>query len=103
MKHVKFTIILDKGYRTVSNAWQEGGHFTLQPTFAVSDTRFTSSQTLLTSTVAADRAGNERAVRYSKASEYIKKGLLSNESCERICNVWLAWGFQVNFMYRPVH
>ena len=99
----KFTIVLDKGYRTVSDAWQNGNHFTLQPTFASSDTRFTTSQTLLTSTVAADRAGNERAVRYAKTSEYIKRGLLNNESCKRMSDVWLAWGFQVNFMYRPVH
>ena len=99
----RYTIILDKGYRVTSEAWQNGKHTVLQPVFAKSGVRFTTCDTLLTSSVATDRAGNERAVRYAKISDYISKGLLQNESVETLCDVWLAWGFITNFMYKSVH
>jgi hypothetical protein len=101
-KNIPFTIVLDKGYRVVLDAWNAGGHFVLQPIFAQSDRHFTTDETLLSSTVATDRAGNERAVRYMKISDYVSKGLLSSESVHRLCDTWLAWGFQVNFMYKSV-
>ena len=77
----RFTIVLDKGYRITSEAWKNGCHIVLQPTFAKSGQRFTSCETLLTASVATDRAGNERAVRYVKNSDYIAKGT----SKQRVC------------------
>jgi hypothetical protein len=103
VRNVRYTIILDKGYRIVVDAFNEGGHFTLQPIFAEYDRHFTTWETLHTSSVASDRSGNERAVRYLKISDYVSKGLICNESVDRVCNTWLAWGYQVNFMYKPVH
>jgi hypothetical protein len=102
-RDIKFTIILDRGYRVSLEAMNKGGHFVLQPIFALADRKFNSSEVLHTSTVSSDRAGNERAVKYLKISDFMSKGLLYNESAVRLCDTWLAWGFQVNFMYRPVH
>jgi hypothetical protein len=101
--HIPFTIILDKGYRIVLDAFNAGGHFTLQPIFAEGDRHFTEWETLVISTVATDRSGNERAVRYLKISDYIKTGLITDEDVNGLCDTWLTWGFQVNFMYKPVH
>jgi hypothetical protein len=98
-----FTIILDRGYRIVSDALNEGGHFTLQPCFVEGDNHFTTVQTLVGSTIATHCSGNERAVRYLKISDYVFKGLITNESVVQLCDTWLAWGYQVNFMYKAVH
>jgi DDE superfamily endonuclease len=99
----RFTIILDKGYRIVFDAFNNGGHFTLQPIFAEYENQFTTLESAINTTVATDRSGNERAVWYLKISDYVSKGLITNESVDTLCNTWLAWGFQVNFMYKPVH
>ena len=87
---IKFTVVLDKGYRITSHAWINGGHFILQPRFAKTGERFSTQETVLTANVASDRAGNKRAVCYVKTSDFIGKGLLSNESVETLSNVWLA-------------
>jgi hypothetical protein len=102
-RKVKFLIILDRGYRVAIAALNTGGHCVLQPIFAPVDRHFTTDEIHHSSTVATDRAGNERAVKYLKISDYINRGMLFNKSSERLSNTWLAWGFQVNFMYRPVH
>jgi hypothetical protein len=103
-RNITFTIVLDRGYRITLDAMRRGGHFVLQPIFVNdADQQFTTEQVLHTSTVAKDRAGNERAVRYSKTSHKIKHGLQTNQSPARLCDIWLTWGFQVNFMYLPVH
>ena len=52
---------------------------------------------------AAARSGNERAVKIIKLSHYLKNGLRPSESVVDLCDVWLAWGFLVNFMYEGVH
>ena len=57
---------------------------------------------LESASVAADRSGNERAVKNSKASGFIKRGLKPNASPARFNNVWLAWSFQANFMFAAV-
>ena len=54
------------------------------------------------STVASDRSGNERAVNVAKRAGVLKRGLRPNESSDVIADVWIAWGFQANFMYKPV-
>jgi hypothetical protein len=83
-------------------AWRNGHQLTLQPDFAKSDRKFQRKETLSSAQVAADRSGNERAVRLSKMSGYLKRGLSNNQSLERFDQAWLAWGFQINFMFQKV-
>jgi len=99
---VPFTNIFDKGYRNRLIAWQHGKQITLQPSFASSDKKFGRHQTLSSAVVAADRSGNERAVRLTKMSNYISSGLHKGQSMQRLNNAWLTWGFQVNFMFNTV-
>jgi hypothetical protein len=99
----KWNIILDKGYRITTAAWECGEQLVIQPAFAQSDKQFTSLQTLRSAAVAADRSGNERAVKYAKMCGYIHSGLKNNARSQRMCDVWLCWSFQCNFMFRPVH
>jgi DDE superfamily endonuclease len=103
-KHVSWMNMLDKGYRNLGGyAYKCGKQLVVQPTYMKSDRRFSQYDTLRTSSVAAVRAANERAVKYMKNSKYISSGLQANEGCVRLCNVWLCWGFVTNFIYRPVH
>ena len=51
---------------------------------------------------AADRSGNERAVKLAKKSGLLKRGLKPRASPIRLNNAWMSWSFQVNFMYAPV-
>jgi hypothetical protein len=102
--HVPWLNMLDKGYRNIGgHAFQNGRQLVVQPNFAKSDERFNTYQTLRSASVAKIRAGNERAVRNVKNSKFISSGLKANESITRLCDVWLCWGYQVNFMFRPVH
>jgi DDE superfamily endonuclease len=102
--HVPWLNMFDKGYRNIGgHAHQTGGQLVVQPNFAKSDERFNTYQTLRSASVAKIRAGNERAVRTVKTCKYISNGLQANESITRLCDVWLCWGYQVNFMFRPVH
>jgi DDE superfamily endonuclease len=102
-ENYKWNIITDKGYRITTAAWQCGEQLVIQPAFAKSDKQFTSLQTLRSASVAADRSGNERAVKYAKMCSYVSSGLKNNASADRMCDVWLCWSFQCNFMFRPVH
>lgn len=101
-KHINWMNILDKGYRVTSAAWRAGGQFILQPSFAKSDKKFSTLETLRSAAIAADRAANERAVRLSKMSGQLKAGITGNKSLERLSDVWLTWSFQCNFLYKPV-
>ena len=96
-----FTNITDKGYRCVVAAWKKG-QFLLQPTFHRTDQKITSRNLLTSATIASDRGGNERAVRVCKYSNLIKRKLHKNSDPAVFNECWLAWSFQVNFMYRPV-
>jgi hypothetical protein len=100
--NVKFVIIVDKGFRITRAAWAIGNQTVLQPHFAKADTKFTGNQTLYSASVASDRGGNERAVRLSKKAGFLSRGLQQNANVDRYCDSWLTWGFQVNFMYKPV-
>jgi hypothetical protein len=88
-RELAFTNILDKGYRCVLAAWRAGGQLLLQPFLAKSDRKFSSNEVLLSGAVATDRSANEHAVIRLKASG-------------RIADMWIAWGFQCNFMFKPV-
>jgi hypothetical protein len=102
-KDSTWNIILDKGYRINTAAMRCGKQTIIQPSFARSDRRFTSTEMIRSAAIAADRAGNERAVRYAKMCGYLRSGLKQNGNVDRLSDVWLAWGFQANFMFRSVH
>ena len=95
---------MDKGYRTTLVA-QTFGQSNMQPAFADSDRKFTSEETLYSAAIAALRSGNERAVHVVKMSWFITKtaAIQSNPDLKFISKIWLAFGFQSNFMYQPVH
>ena len=99
---LSFTNILDKGYRCILAAWRAGGQLLLQPFFAKSDRKFSSREVLLSGAVASDRSGNERAVRRLKSSELIARGIHQKHDLGRFSDLWIAWGFQCNFMFKPV-
>ena len=101
-ENLPFTNIFDKGYRNRLAAWQSGHQLTLQPEFAKSDQKFGRNSTLTSARIASDRAANERAVRLTKMSGYVKSGLSERQSFVRLADAWLAWGFQINFMYEEV-
>lgn len=101
-KENPFVNIVDKGFRSIVSALRAGKQLLLQPFFAKSDQKFNTNQLLTSAAIAADRAGNERAVDVAKRAGMLKRGLRPAESVERICDVWLAWSFQANFMYKSV-
>ena len=74
----------------------------LQPDFARADQHFKGKQVLTSGAIATDRSGNERAVRLSKQSGYINRGIKPAGSPLRMDNAWLAWSFQCNFMFENV-
>jgi hypothetical protein len=97
-----FTNIVDKGYRCGMAAWCAGKQLVLQPVFAKSDTKFNSQQVHRSANVAADRSGNERAVKLAKHSALIKQAMGKHQQPTTIANAWLVWGFQTNFMFKSV-
>ena len=97
-----FVNIVDKGFRSIVAALRAGKQLLLQPFFAKSDQKFNTHQVLTSAAIAADRAGNERAVDVAKRAGMLKRGVRPRESLDRICDVWLGWSFQANFMYKPV-
>ena len=97
-----FVNVLDKGYRVTEAAISAGGQLILQPAFASSDRKFNTQEIVSSAAIAADRSGNERAVKRCKFSGYLKRGLHQNQGINEFADIWLAWPFQVNFMYKPV-
>ena len=55
--------------------------------------------------VAVVCSGNERAVKIVKHSWVLKRGASFAPSMDlsTLDNIWLGWGFCVNFMYSPIH
>ena len=101
--NIPFQNMLDKGYRVNASVWRHGKQRVIQPNFSRCDRRFTSFEVARSAAVASDRGGNERAVKYMKLSHYVKAGLINNESVQRMSDVWLAWGWTVNFLFKPIH
>jgi hypothetical protein len=94
-----FLNIFDKGFRLVLDS-RRCGQRCLQPVFARSDEQFTQEETLHSACVARIRSGNERAVRLAKKSKFLAdRDSDSNWEVELVLDLWLAWTFQVNFMY----
>jgi len=97
-----FVNIYDKGYRAKMAAWKAGKQKVLQPDWANSDRRFNRTETLGSASVASDRGGNERSVNVSKRAGYISRGFQPNMNPVRMNKAWRTWGFQTNFMFKPV-
>ena len=94
-----FTVIVDKGHSSASVAWHTPGwQFQLQPKRC--DWKFNSTEVWCSATIGHDRVGNEWAMHLGKASERIKQGFDFREDSRKVADEWLAWGFQVNFMYK---
>ena len=70
--------------------------------FAWSDKRFLSHEVLLSGAVASDRFGNERAVMHMKLSNFIAHGINQTQDLDIFADCWIPWGFQSNFMFKPV-
>ena len=100
-EEIPFTNMLDKGFRVVSQCWNVGKQTVIQPNFSRSDRRFSSYEVVRSAAVASDRGGNERAVRYSKTSGILSRGLMPKQNCATVCDAWLVWSYQCNFMYEP--
>jgi hypothetical protein len=96
--------VLDKGYRSTLAAQLQGQHC-FQPDFAQFDKKFNGEKTLHSAAVAVVPSGNERAVKLAKMSWVIKKGgsLCTTRDLATLDNIWMGWGFRVNFIYSPVH
>jgi hypothetical protein len=97
--------VLDKGYRSTLAAPQLQGQHCFQPDFAQCDRKFNGEKTLHSAAVAVVRSGNERAVKQVKMSWVIKKGasLATTRDLATLDNIWIGWGFRINFIYSPVH
>ena len=104
-KVLPFLNVFDKGYRVLLDCYKHGEQLCWQPAFARSDERYGSYATLHTGAVAYVRSGNERSVKHVKLSWLIKRGAVGmpNMDLGMLSDLWLGWGFQVNFMYDPVH
>ena len=102
---VPFINVFDKGYRVLLDCYKEGEQLCWQPAFARSDERYGTYATLHTAAVAYTRSGNERSVKHMKHSWLLKRGTfgMPRFDLELLSDIWLAWGFQVNFIYKPVH
>jgi len=100
-----FTNMFDRGYRLILEALLYGKQLSVQPLFAQSDKKFGSDNVIYSAGIATTRSGNERSVRQVKTTSWlIKRGCtFQNWDLEMLSDIWLAWGFQINFMYSPVH
>ena len=98
----QFINIFDKGYRVTLLA-REHMQSCLQPVFAQSDRQFFRNELLHSASVAVIRSGNERAVKKMKYSWILQRGINHpNFKLSVLDDIWLAWGFQINFMYNTV-
>lgn len=92
----------DKGYCAKMTVWKSGKQHVLQPDWADSDQCFNCNETLGSASVASDRGGNERSVNVSKRVGYISTGFKPNMSPVCMNKAWRTWGFETNFMFKPV-
>jgi hypothetical protein len=96
-----FLNIFNKGYRCTVAA-KNYGQKCIQPTFAGSG-QFKREEVLHSGGVAVVRSANERAVNTVKKSWAIRRGgQYGMQDTHIIADLWLAWGFQVHFMYNTV-
>ena len=63
--------------------------------------KFKGEDTLFSRMVASLRSGNERWILVCKRPGFIKEGFKPGMIPVVFDDVWLGWGFQANFMYKP--
>ena len=92
-----FLNIFDKGYHMLLETHKHG-QLCCQPDKA--DDQFGGDKVLRTGCVAVVRSGNERAVKRSKMSWFLKRGCIDQLwDTDFLCDVWEAFTFRVNFMF----
>jgi len=92
-----FLNVFDKGYHMLLEAKRQG-QLCCQPDKV--DTLSTGDNVLRTACVAVTRSGNERAVKRSKISWFVKDGMRHKlMDVDMLCDAWEAWTFRINFMY----
>eukprot|EP00957_Ditylum_brightwellii_P045982 3488111-Ditylum_brightwellii.AAC.1 len=64
--------------------------------------QFRGTQTLQSAYIATVRFGNEHTVTLSKLSKTLKRGLTRGGDLRRLNEVWFAWSFQANIMFKTV-
>ena len=99
-KSMGFLNVFDKGYHQVLEALKQG-QFSLTPDKSTAIAN--DGQCLLrAAAVAVVRSGNERAVLRTKLSSLVERGMHSGQEWDMdfICDVWEAWTFRCNFMYK---
>ena len=94
--------VMDKGYRCGLKAHRTGKQKIHQPTFKRSGKLFSANDTIESAHTATNRSGNKSAIYNEKDSGYIQQVLTKTSSVSIINDVWMAWGFQDNFMYQPI-
>jgi len=99
-KIIAFLNIFDKGYHQVLEALKQG-QFVLTPdksTAIVED----GVCLLRAAAVAVLRSGNERAVLRTKLSALVERGMHNGQGwdIDFLCDVWEAWTYRCNFMYK---
>jgi len=93
-----FLNIFDKGYHLLLEAKQQG-QLCCQPDKV--DSFSFGEAVLRTACVAVTRSGNERGEKRGKLSWCIKNGMKHKLfDIDLMCDVWEAWTFRVNFMYK---
>ena len=94
--------VLNKGYRSTLAA-QLCGQQCFQPDFAQSDKKLSGEKALHLPAIAGVRSGNERAAKIVKHSLVLKRGAIfaPNMDLSTLDNIWLSWGFRVDFIYSP--
>ena len=94
-----FTNVYDKGYQAKMVAWKTGKQHILQPVQTERDRPFGWNKTLLSASVASDRACNESAVNKFKRAWYVSRGFTQNMSPKWMNDAQMIWSFQANCMY----
>lgn len=101
MRHVPK--IYGFGTSEVGECFANVGQQCLQPKFSgTSAPKFLGIDTQLTAAVAADHVANEHAVKIAKIDKFVSEGYRQTIGVDQLCDAWLAWGYQVNFVYKPV-
>ena len=77
------------------------GQKCLQPNYSKgSSQQFGQKEMLHSACIAVVRSGNERAVQRCKMSWFVKRGCAYTLwDMSQLCDLWLAWSFQSNFMH----
>jgi len=97
------TNITDKGVKCSVEAWQHGKQILETPSFRLNDQRhFFPSQTSRITSVAKDRAQNERMVKRPKLSHFLSGGVSLTEPMPLVETIWHNVNARSNFVYRPL-